>query len=178
MANADDCRDDIRVNITLVDILDYVGDSVRPIREGCAVFDAGHVVCIGYTEKADCAVTYCGYVLQSSHPGQIPHKTSLTISADVSKWVCICSCKAGTSRCKHIIASMLTLNRSGNASYLSCTDTVQAWGITKSERTAPWGAKRTDDLCCVNHPKKIMPTDKTMENNILMESFHRILKGN
>nr|XP_029731017.1 uncharacterized protein LOC109417047 isoform X2 [Aedes albopictus] len=175
MTDSEHSREDIRVDITLVDILDYVGDSVRPVREGCAVFDAGHVVCIGYTDRTDYSVAFCGYVLQSSNPGLIPHKTNLTISTNVSKWVCICSCKAGTSRCKHIIACLLSLNRSGSASYLSCTDTVQAWGITKSERTVPWGAKPVDDLCCVNHPKKIICTDNTLEHNILVESFNRVL---
>ncbi|XP_065073977.1 uncharacterized protein LOC135698036 [Ochlerotatus camptorhynchus] len=170
-----DGREEIKTSILLVDILDYVADSVRPIREGSCVFDAGHVICIGYTEKTDIAISFIGFVRQSSHPGQVPHRINLKITPHVSCWQCDCSCKAGTGRCKHIVACLLHLNRSGCAEYLTCTDNVQAWGISKAEKQAPWGARRIKELCCVSHPPKLEPTDEATREQILAESFSRIL---
>lgn len=106
-----DGREEITTSVPLVDILDYVADSVRPIREGSCVFDAGHVICIGYTENTDSAISFTGFVRQSSHPGQVPHRIDLKITPQVSGWQCNCSCKAGTGRCKHIVACLLHLNR-------------------------------------------------------------------
>lgn len=105
------CRNPIDFNIKLLDLLDYVGDSVRPIREGSAVYDAKHVVCIGYTNRTDQEVCIKGYVTQSSHPGHTPHEINLKITNTVSGWILCCSCKAGTGRCKHIVACLLHLNR-------------------------------------------------------------------
>lgn len=103
--------DSIEVNLSLLDIFDYVSDSVRPLREGCCVLDARHVVCLGYTTSRAASTTFKGYVLQSSHPNQIPHQVDLEIAANVSEWILKCSCKAGNNKCKHIVACLLHLNR-------------------------------------------------------------------
>lgn len=99
------------MDVKLLDIIDYVGDSVRPIREGSAVHDAKHIVCIGYTSRQPDYVEVTGYVRQSSHPSQIPHKVDLKLTDSIASWVLKCSCKAGTNRCKHIVACLLELNR-------------------------------------------------------------------
>ncbi|XP_058830245.1 uncharacterized protein LOC131689257 [Topomyia yanbarensis] len=171
-------RDPIKTNIKLLDILDYVGDSVRPIRERSAVYDAKHVVCIGYTRKIDNKVCIKGYVTQSSHPGNMPHEVSLRITNNVSEWALCCSCKAGTARCKHIVACLLHLNRSEEIEYLSCTDTQQAWGILKTEKIGSWGAKKVTELCCSKTPTRILPTDPELRDAIVKESFTRILNEN
>ncbi|XP_029714070.2 uncharacterized protein LOC109408479 [Aedes albopictus] len=170
-------RNIIDFNIKLLDILDYVGDSVRPIREGSAVYDAKHVVCIGYTNRSDQDISIKGYVTQSSHPGNMPHEICLKITNNVSGWVLRCSCKAGTGRCKHIVACLLHLNRSDQVEYLSCTDTRQAWGILKSKASAPWGAKRVSELCCIKTPTRLVPTDPNLKDEIVKQSFTRILEG-
>ncbi|XP_021708141.1 uncharacterized protein LOC110678880 isoform X2 [Aedes aegypti] len=169
--------DDIPVDVKLIDIIDYVGDSVRPIREGSAVHDAKHIICIGYTAKHLDCVEISGYVCQSSHPNQIPHKVELKLADSIDNWVLKCSCKAGTNRCKHIVACLLELNRTGKAEYMTCTSATQAWGTTKAEKSVPWGAKPIAELCCVHCPKRAEPTDAALKNNILAESFSRILRG-
>ncbi|XP_062533524.1 uncharacterized protein LOC134202533 [Armigeres subalbatus] len=170
-------RGTINFNVKLLDILDYVGDSVRPIREGSAVYDAKHIVCIGYTNKTDHETQVKGYVTQSCHPGQMPHEVSLNITHNVSGWVLCCSCKAGTGRCKHIVACLLHLNRFDQVEYLSCTDTKQAGGILKAEKGTPWGAKKLSELCCIKTPSRLVPVDTKLKNQIIKESFERIIQG-
>lgn len=99
------------VDISLSDILDYVGDSVRPIREGLAVMEANHIVCMGYTKKDGPFTHVKGFVLQSSHPADRPHEVQLKLSGDNQMWDLTCSCKAGTRRCKHIIACLLQISQ-------------------------------------------------------------------
>ncbi|XP_058817229.1 uncharacterized protein LOC131680531 [Topomyia yanbarensis] len=166
---------ELEVEISIVDILDYVGESVRPIREGHAVFAASHVVCIGYRKYEEAYIDVIAYVNQSSHPGLTPHTVELKICSDIEKWILKCSCKAGTAKCKHIIACLLHLERYRKLDYMSCTDVTQAWGITKSQKTAPWTAKRINDLCCVKIPQKLKYVENELEEHILSESFGRIL---
>lgn len=109
--NAADGHSDIDINIKLVDIIDYVGDSVRPIREGSAVFEAQHIMCLGYRNRCSEYIDLIGYVRQSSHPNQVPHTVELRLTEGINNWVLKCSCKAGTNRCKHIVACLLQLNR-------------------------------------------------------------------
>lgn len=67
--------------------------------------------------------------------------------------------------------------RSASVEFLTCTDNVQAWGISKAEKQAPWGAKRISELCCVSHPPKLECKDEAKKEQILAESFGRILLG-
>nr|XP_029712998.1 uncharacterized protein LOC115257492 [Aedes albopictus] len=169
-------RNDSRdVDISLGDILDYVGDSIRPLREGQTVFQSGHVVCIGYTKSA-AHLEISGFVLQSSHPGDVPHEVDLQIWPDYRQWVLRCSCKAGTARCKHIIACLLHLEKAGAVEYLTCTSSRQAWGISKAEKTHLWKAKRIMDLCCVRKPSTPVEVDISKKAELLRESFRRILE--
>lgn len=100
-----------KVQISLGYILDYIGDSIRPLREGQSVFESDHIVCIGYTKESDSMLDISGFVLQSSHPGDVPLEVKLRIGSDYRHWVLRCSCKAGTARCKHIIACLLHLSK-------------------------------------------------------------------
>ncbi|XP_062702450.1 uncharacterized protein LOC115267022, partial [Aedes albopictus] len=150
--------EDRDVEITIVDILDYVGDSVRPIKEGFAVFDANHIICLGYRTTNTSSVHITAYVTQSSHPGHSPHQVNLDLGpgpGSVSEWILNCTCKAGTAKCKHIIACLLYIEKHKRVEFLSCTDVSQAWGMSKAHKTAAWGAKRVKDMCCVLTPKKI-----------------------
>nr|XP_029721953.1 uncharacterized protein LOC109418287 isoform X2 [Aedes albopictus] len=106
---ASGCSSMEKVSVSLGQVLDYVGDSVRPLREGQNVFDSGHIVCIGYNQKTPDYLRLAAYVLQSSHPSDIPHELELKIGTDYRKWLLKCSCKAGTARCKHIVACLLHL---------------------------------------------------------------------
>lgn len=197
---------DVEIGISIIDILDYVGESVRPIKEGYAVYAADHIVCIGYREnrRNDMLTEVIGYVTQTSHPGLAPHEVILWVGRDIPDWRLKCSCKAGTGKCKHIVACLLHIEKYvcsctiGNKllilhelnsdnyfyrhpllEYMSCTDVTQAWGISKAEKKAKWGAKRVKDLCCVNKPKllEVSRSNREDEENILTTSFNRILNG-
>lgn len=61
--------------------------------------------------------------------------------------------------------------------YLSCTDAVQAWGLSKSGKNKPWGAKKIADLCCVRKPPAPEVVDQELKNKIISESFTKILNG-
>lgn len=61
--------------------------------------------------------------------------------------------------------------------YLTCTDAVQAWGLSKSAKTTPWGAKRISELCCVKKPTVPQPSDPELKERVLAEAFTRILNG-
>ncbi|XP_058451514.1 uncharacterized protein LOC131430560 [Malaya genurostris] len=161
--------------VRLEDILEYVGDSVRPIREGLAVLSANHIVCIGYTGRSGAHVLVKGYVLQSSHPGGIPHEVSLKICENHPLWDLNCSCKAGTRRCKHIVACLLRINQFKRLEHISCTDAVQAWGCSKIEKISLWGAKPIADLCCVRHRKLIVCSDVSMKETLLSDALMKIL---
>ncbi|XP_062541367.1 uncharacterized protein LOC134209398 [Armigeres subalbatus] len=171
---------DIEIQMNIVDILDYVGESVRPIKEGYAVFAANHIVCIGYrnVQRSDMLTEVVGYVTQTSHPGCSPHEVLLLVGPDISRWILKCSYKAGTAKCKHVIACILFIEKNRLLEYISCTDVTQAWGISKAGRKATWGAKRVTDLCCVNKPKLLETPESNAELELLTTSFNRILNGN
>ncbi|XP_021711865.1 uncharacterized protein LOC110680363 [Aedes aegypti] len=105
------CAPDVELEVTIVDILDYVGESVRPIKEGYAVYAANHVICIGYRQQDAVNTEVTGYVTQTSHPGLAPHEVFLKLQQDISKWTLKCSCKAGTAKCKHIVACLLHIEK-------------------------------------------------------------------
>ncbi|XP_053698879.1 uncharacterized protein LOC128745832 [Sabethes cyaneus] len=165
------------VSIFFVDILEYVGIAVRPIKEGHAVFSANHIICIGFRKKDSSGVEIVAYVQQSSNPGADPHELNLKIWSNINEWILKCSCKVGTAKCKHIIACLLYMEKFNKLEYLSCTDVRQAWGMCKTKKPAPWGAKRISELCCFKHPKNykfdIVKSDHF--NKALSESYNRIL---
>ncbi|XP_055524653.1 uncharacterized protein LOC129718184 isoform X1 [Wyeomyia smithii] len=163
------------VNITLGDILDYIGDSIRPLREGQSVFESGHVVCIGYTNESDSMIDICGFVLQSSHPGDVPHEVKLHIGYDFRHWILRCVCKAGTARCKHIVACLLHLANTRFVEYLTCTSSRQAWGISKSEKTDLWKAKVVRNLCCARKHSQLAVIDLGNMRELLKQGFDRIM---
>ncbi|XP_021711429.1 uncharacterized protein LOC110679851 isoform X1 [Aedes aegypti] len=171
------CAPDVELEVTIVDILDYVGESVRPIKEGYAVYAANHVICIGYRQQDAVNTEVTGYVTQTSHPGLAPHEVFLKLQQDISKWTLKCSCKAGTAKCKHIVACLLHIEKHPKLEYLSCTDVKQAWGMTKSRKPVPWRAKRIKDLCCVTQPYGLpcSVSNSQTEEEILSTSFNRIL---
>lgn len=59
-----------KVNIALSDIFDYIGSS-RPIKEGEAVYKAGHVTMCGL--KNTDSNTVFGFCLQTSNLNGAPH---------------------------------------------------------------------------------------------------------
>lgn len=94
--------------VTISDIFVYLEDRRRPLKEGEAVFKAGHVVLCGYVETK-----IMGFCLKSSKIHSDPHKITLDVNQEhVKDWNCFCTCKAGAGGyCKHTIAVLLYANR-------------------------------------------------------------------
>ena len=93
------------MSVRISDIFQYVGKRVRPLREGEAVFFAGHVVRCGMLNEES--------ILQSSGIKDKPHTVTIHfISKNTHEWNCKCTCKAGEGAfCKHIIATLLYANK-------------------------------------------------------------------
>ncbi|XP_039451453.1 uncharacterized protein LOC120430419 isoform X1 [Culex pipiens pallens] len=161
--------------VSLADIIDYIGEASRPLKEGSAVFDANHVRSIGYTINRLGRREVVARVTRSSNPREKPHEVVLKLGTDISGWVLKCSCRAGTQKCKHVIACLLHLEKDPMLEYMSCTDIKQAWGTTKSEKRAEWDAKRVSDMCCVPKQKPLNTSDVETLEDILKTSFSRIL---
>ncbi|XP_062538609.1 uncharacterized protein LOC134206882 [Armigeres subalbatus] len=51
----------------------------------------------------------------------------------------------------------------------------QAWGYCRAEKTSQWGAKPIQDLCCIRQVKTLKCTDDAKREQILSESFSKIL---
>ncbi|XP_037514033.1 uncharacterized protein LOC119390500 [Rhipicephalus sanguineus] len=137
--------------LSLANIMGHLETSEKRIRclvEGEEVLNAGHLICCGVKACSVRAVSVQALCLQTSHVRGKPHEVEFVF--DVSSHIKgHCSCKAGNSeRCKHIIAMLLHVNRTGiqNLDLLTSTDVTQAWGKLKTsplyeacklKRTAP-----------------------------------------
>lgn len=93
------------------DVVEYLGDSIRPLKEGSNLYKCGHVLNVGVTNVKEQTVDVHFEVIQSSSPKGLPHQVKITVvTGDISKWNAKCSCKAGLGeKCKHIFATLLSV---------------------------------------------------------------------
>lgn len=97
--------------LTIEDIVLYLEDSKRPLKEGMNLYMCQHVVKAGVTVERKSFTEYFGLVLQTTSPRSAPHQINLKICEDPIQWYAKCSCKAGLGhKCKHIVAVMLYLH--------------------------------------------------------------------
>uniref|UniRef100_A0A6P7G4C6 Uncharacterized protein LOC114335774 n=1 Tax=Diabrotica virgifera virgifera TaxID=50390 RepID=A0A6P7G4C6_DIAVI len=110
------------IEVSLLDILKYIGDTKRPLKEGEALLKAGHVVLCGkYNNKL------VGLCLKTTNLNGAPHEITVDVLRD--EWVAKCTCKAGQGgMCKHVIAVLLQAQKQDELEALSCTDVEQVWG--------------------------------------------------
>lgn len=98
------------VEVSLYDILGYLGERSRPLKEGEEVFNAGHIILCGLEALNSRKIR--ALCLQTSSLTSRPHEITLELSDQVKEWKCGCSCKAGMSgTCKHIVATLIYINR-------------------------------------------------------------------
>lgn len=102
--------------LNIIDIVNYVGgDKKRPIIEGEALIDAGHVILCGIKEKKTSFIRVAALCLQTSNLKGKPHEIGIklsTRSGDEVEIEATCTCKAGnSSQCKHIVGTLIYLNR-------------------------------------------------------------------
>lgn len=101
----------VKINVSITHILEYVGERIRPLKEGEEVFKAGHIVLCGVDSTDKNRIK--SMCLQSSALLQPPHEVSIMFLDGYKGFVsCQCSCKAGLSGfCKHVIATLIYINR-------------------------------------------------------------------
>lgn len=106
-----------KIVVPLCDITKYNRDRSRPLKEGEAVFKAGHVILCGLDAgNSEVIKSLC---LQTSNLTSQPHEITIVLNQNVNMWKCLCSCKAGLSGfCKHIVATLIYINRSVN--WINC----------------------------------------------------------
>lgn len=97
----------------MTDILEYLGDSIRPLKEGLNLYKSKHVLNVGMKNIKENNIEIIAEVVQSSDPKGIPHQVNIKLVVDkVNLWVAKCSCKAGLGRkCKHIFASLIYVHK-------------------------------------------------------------------
>ncbi|CAG9816051.1 unnamed protein product [Phaedon cochleariae] len=136
-----------RIEVSISNIIDYIGDKIRPLKEGEAVFRAGHIILCGVdVEQTHVIKSLC---LQTSALTQPPHEIKI-IPQENALWICQCSCKAGNSGyCKHVIGTLIYINRNEDLDYISCTDLTQKWGKEKKGVEDMYKAKPFSEFC---HP--------------------------
>ncbi|KAF5281418.1 hypothetical protein FQR65_LT14714 [Abscondita terminalis] len=112
--------------VTIVNIINYLGEGKRPLKEGEEVLRAGMITKCGKIEDN----VVVGLCLQTSKIKDFPHKVKLILNEDYRH----CSCKAENGgKCKHIFAVLLLVNRTANLPELTCTYRFRAnlgeWAI-------------------------------------------------
>lgn len=91
-------------------IIEFLGDGVRPLKAGLDLQKSKHVINAGRSNIKNDKIDIFGQVLQTSNPRGLPHnvKISGVKENNVKNWVATCSCKAGLGqKCKHIFAVLL-----------------------------------------------------------------------
>ncbi|XP_031350930.1 uncharacterized protein LOC116176475 [Photinus pyralis] len=157
------------IEISLMDILEYVGDRKRPLIEGEAVFKAGHIILCGLeSEEPNVIRSLC---LQTSALKQLPHEISIRL--DTPTWQCRCSCKAGLSGyCKHVIATLIYVNRNENLDFISCTELRQKWGQEKKAVQEMYATKPFSEFC---HPTNIKKSDIVISSEVTKMNFNLLV---
>lgn len=104
MNSNEDCCD---VDVEMSNVLEYVKDCPGMWKEAKHVYNAEHVCSVGVDKyKAANEFTAIAAVFRSSNPLLKPHQLRLEFKKSVNDWKLSCSCKAGSSKCKHIGATL------------------------------------------------------------------------
>lgn len=104
--------------MSLLDIINYVGDSTRPLKEGKLLANSNLFLHFGIVPSAADdslgIIQFVGVCLTSKISAD-PHIVRIireSLDDDESvKLKGNCTCKAGSPRCKHIVALMLKLEK-------------------------------------------------------------------
>ncbi|XP_050064225.1 uncharacterized protein LOC126553080 isoform X1 [Aphis gossypii] len=122
--------------IELIDILNYIGDSKRPLVEGTQILQCNHIIDFGIKEENTNEVVYIALCLQTSNLNGHPHEVNISKLCEDGNTVITgsCTCKAGTGKCKHVVGFLLKLQKTSEEEiqHLSCTDLRQQWGKLKN----------------------------------------------
>jgi SWIM zinc finger len=95
-------------------IMEVVGDFKRPFVEASALLKSKHLMECGITARTAHQIHVMGLCLQTSHLDGKPHQVDIKINVQASsddRLCCTCTCKAGSGKCKHIVAVLLYLSR-------------------------------------------------------------------
>lgn len=100
----------VEINVSIIDIMAYIGDGKRMLQERQQVFKAKHIVFAG-TLNTSATLEVVAICLRSTTPGISPHQINLRCVDKTSiLWKIVCTCKGGSNgRCKHSIAALFHL---------------------------------------------------------------------
>lgn len=96
--------------IELVDILNYIEDSRRPLIEGTQILNCNHLIEFGIKEQTENKVVFVALCLQTSNLNGHPHEIIISKACQDNNKINIsgsCSCKAGIGKCKHVVSFLL-----------------------------------------------------------------------
>ncbi|KAK4887375.1 hypothetical protein RN001_003646 [Aquatica leii] len=165
--------------IEMVDIMELVGDFKRPYIEGSAILKAKHIVECGIIKNSESEQQIAALCLQTSNLNGIPHEVRINITKNIDDKVITvsCTCKAGTGKCKHVVAVCMYLNRIPlqNLEDLSCTDMMQQWGKMKNDVKVTYEPQPITNFCHVD--KKIKVDVIEVAEDLRKQVLNLLLKG-
>ncbi|XP_042146370.1 uncharacterized protein LOC121835892 [Ixodes scapularis] len=154
------------VTLPLSSINEYVAQEFatsRLLLEGEAVLEAEYVVTYSVKKKVDSNSTFVGFVLQTSALSRDPHELEIVVK-EKTVAAASCSCKAGSYKCKHIVAMLLYIHATKVFEILSSTDLPQQWGKSQKQGVKDKYAPRPIiELPCV----KKVSSDASLEGDVL-----------
>jgi hypothetical protein len=108
---SDDQYQLVEIPIDILDILDYVDQSVRCLREGIRLEEADSINNV-FVYKVVEDFYYLRGQCQSSHSVDWGYDFQLVLHSDFLKWRISCACPAGIlGKCKHVIAALKKVER-------------------------------------------------------------------
>ena len=91
------------------DICDWAGTntSQKNFVQGEKIINSNHIVCCGKTKENEESFTLKAWCISTSNLRGDPHTINGEISNNGKVLSMQCSCKAESSRCKHIVGTLL-----------------------------------------------------------------------
>ena len=94
--------------LTFCDIVDYVGDFSRPLKEGAMALD--NIITFGILKNDENLRQFFALCMSLTDPKKKPYEVTAEFSADGMK--CSCSCIADKiGHCKHVVGFLMLLER-------------------------------------------------------------------
>jgi len=96
--------------ITFGEIVDFVGDYSRPLKEGSLAMK--NIVTHGVCSEDEDTIDFFALCLSSTDPKRTPYEVNVTINKADNSLMCSCKCKAkNIEHCKHVVGFLMTLER-------------------------------------------------------------------
>jgi len=96
--------------ITFSEIVDFVGDYSRPLKEGSLAMDS--IVTYGLSGEDRTKLEFFALCMSLTNPRKAPYEVNIIIDKVDNSLNCSCACKAeNIEHCKHVIGFLMVLER-------------------------------------------------------------------